>query len=436
MTDPYKGAKKEGGVGFVKGVGRGIFSVPFRVMGGAWAVPGYAMKGLYQEMIKSKGSGVQNYIIAARISQGYEESLSVSPQERADIVSKWKIVKVNMKKKKAPGGDAMDSLHSLVADKRKRRDERANRVNSHFNRPEARPSFPPATTQHSSYSGISEPASRSSSAALPTWKVQEQERMSRVTTAQSQQSQQSNTELEAQLIAEEEAERRELEAAIAASVAESSQGNAEEDQIMARAIRASVAELERAPATSNEEEEEEALKRAMQASIEEAGRSGATEEEQKLLEETLRKSLLDTSRRRQHGSDSEWDSSDTEDDADFQRIMAESKELAHLQKHYPQEYQTAAGSQESGTVAGAGGAAGANAEDEELRKVLEESERIEQERQANASKERSEDEIVMEFIKKQSLLEEEHRRRNLQGRGESSGTAGESSGAGSGSGGV
>lgn len=436
MTDPYKGAKKEGGVGFVKGVGRGIFSVPFRVMGGAWAVPGYAMKGLYQEMIKSKGSGVQNYIIAARISQGYEESLSVSPQERADIVSKWKIVKVNMKKKKAPGGDAMDSLHSLVADKRKRRDERANRVNSHFNRPEARPSFPPATTQHSSYSGISEPASRSSSAALPTWKVQEQERMSRVTTAQSQQSQQSNTELEAQLIAEEEAERRELEAAIAASVAENSQGNAEEDQIMARAIRASVAELERAPATSNEEEEEEALKRAMQASIEEAGRSGATEEEQKLLEETLRKSLLDTSRRRQHGSDSEWDSSDTEDDADFQRIMAESKELAHLQKHYPQEYQTAAGSQESGTVAGAGGAAGANAEDEELRKVLEESERIEQERQANASKERSEDEIVMEFIKKQSLLEEEHRRRNLQGRGESSGTAGESSGAGSGSGGV
>ena len=426
VTDPYKGAKKEGGVGFVKGVGRGIFSVPFRVMGGAWAVPGYAMKGLYQEMIKSKGNGVQNYIIAARISQGYDESLSVTPQERADIVSKWKIVKVNAKRKKNPGGETIDSLHSLVADKRKRKEDRWNRVNSHFNKPEARPSFPPSLSQHTSYSEAStEPVSRTNSNALPAWKVQEQQRISRITTANSQQSQQSNTELEAQLIAEEEAERRELEAAIAASVAENSHGNAEEDQLMARAVRASVAELERAPANSTEQDEEEALKRAMQVSLQEAGRSGATEEEQKLLEETLRKSLLDTSRHHQHGSDSEWDSSDTEDDADFQRIMAESKELAHLQQHYPQDYQNAAGVQESG-VAGASGAVDTTAEDEELRKVLEESERAEKERQANASKEKTEDEIVMEYIKKQSLLEEEHRQRRLQGRD----TAGESSGAG------
>ena len=194
---------------------------------------------------------------------------------------------------------------------------------------------------------------------------------------------------------------------------------------MARAVRASVAELERAPANSTEQDEEEALKRAMQVSLQEAGRSGATEEEQKLLEETLRKSLLDTSRHHQHGSDSEWDSSDTEDDADFQRIMAESKELAHLQQHYPQDYQNAAGVQESG-VAGASGAVDTTAEDEELRKVLEESERAEKERQANASKEKTEDEIVMEYIKKQSLLEEEHRQRRLQGRD----TAGESSDAG------
>jgi hypothetical protein len=428
VTDPYKGAKKEGGVGFVKGVGRGIMSVPFRVMGGAWAVPGYAMKGLYQEMIKSKGTGVQNYIIAARISQGYDESIEVTPQERADIVSKWKIVKVNMKKKKNPGGDTMDSLHTLVADKRKRKEDRWNRVNSHFNKPEARPSFPPAMSQHTSYSEASVPASRTNSNTVPAWKQQE---MSRVTTAQSQQSQQTNTELEAQLIAEEEAERRELEAAIAASVAENSHGNAEEDQVVARAIRASVAELERAPAGASEEDEEAMLKRAMQASMEEAGRNGATEEEQKLLEETLRKSILDTSRRRQHGSDSEWDSSDTEDDADFQRIIAESKELAHLQQHYSQEYQSASGAQDSGTVGATGGSADATAEDEELRKVLEESERVEKERQANASKEKSEDEIVMEYIKKQSLLEEEHRQRRLQGRD----TAGESSGAAAGPGG-
>ncbi|KAF1923701.1 glycosyltransferase family 1 protein [Didymella exigua CBS 183.55] len=431
VTDPYKGAKKEGGVGFVKGVGRGIFSVPFRVMGGAWAVPGYAMKGLYQEMIKSKGSGVQNYIIAARMSQGYDESIEVSPRERADIVSRWKIVKVNMKKKKKnPGGDTMDSLQSLVADKRKRKEHRWNRVDSQFQKPEARQSVPPTMSQHTSYSEVSEPASRTSSNTLPAWKQQEQERMSRVSTTQSQQSQQTNSQLDAQLIAEEEAERRELEAAIAASVAENSHGNAEEDQVLARAIRASVAELERAPAGASEEDGEEMFKRAMHASMEEAGRTGATEEEQNLLEETLRKSLLDTSRHRQHGSDSEWDSSDTENDADFQRIIAESKELAHLQDHYPQDYQGAAGAQESGTVPAAGDSADAGAEDEELMKALEESERAEKQRRENASKEKSEDEIVMEYIKKQSLMEEEHRQRRLQGRD----AAGESSGAGAGSG--
>lgn len=382
------------------------------------------MKGLYQEMIKSKGSGVQNYIIAARIAQGYDESITVSAQERAAIVSKWKIVKVNMKKKKNPG-DKMDSLHSLVADKRKRKEDRQNRVNSHLSRPETRSSISPALTQHSSYSGVDGSTSRSNSNAIPAWKLQEQERMSRVTTAQSYQSQQTNEELEAQLIAEEEAERRELEAAIAASVAENSHGNTEEDELMARTIRASIAELEQAPANASAQDEEKALNRAMQASIDEAGRSGVTEDEQKLLEETLRKSLQDTSRHRQHGSDSEWDSSDTEDNADFQRILAESKELAHLQQQYPQDYQNATVQQESGIADAVVGAPDANVEDEELRKVLAESERAEQERQANASKEKSEDEIVMEYIKKQSLLEEEHRQRRLQGRD----TTGESSGA-------
>ena len=253
--------------------------------------------------------------------------------------------------------------------------------------------------------------------------------MSRVTTAQSQQSQHAGVDLEAQLIAEEEAERRELEAAIAASIAENSRGNVEEDQLVARAIRASVAELERAPADANEQDSEEALRRALQASIEEASRSGATEEEQKLLEETLRKSLLDTSHHRQHGSDSEWNSSDTEDDADFQRIMAESKELAHLQQRYPQHHQDATSTQESGTVGAAhvtGGSVDTSAEDEEFRRVLEESENVERERQANSTKEKSEDEIVMEYIKKQSIIEEEQRQRRLQGRD----TAGESSGTG------
>jgi hypothetical protein len=433
VTDPYKGAKKEGAAGFVKGVGQGIFSVPFRVMGGAWAVPGYAMKGIYQEMVKNKGKTVQNYIIAARIAQGYDEANGLSAREREDIISRWKYVKVGIKKKKNVGEEQMDSLHSLVKDKRKRRQERWERVNSHFKKPEAQPSFPPATNQHSGYAeppAIS--VSRSSTATdsgprtippgqQPAWRQQHAATFPRESNAPTQES---NVDLEAQLIAEEEAERRELEAAIVASIHQNSTGDLEEDKLVANAIRASIAELDRTPETASIEEEEQALKRAIQASINEAGRNGSSAEEQRILEETIRQSLLDTSRRRQHGSDSEWNSSsDTEQDEDFQRIVAESKEVAHLHAKYPQEYTQHSGTQESGIMTSIADATGpehptatVTDEDEEMKKVLEMSEKAHQESMAKLEKQKNEEDIVMEYVRKQSLLEEEHRRRVDGGR--------------------
>jgi hypothetical protein len=440
-----KGAKKEGAAGFIKGVGQGIFSVPFRVMGGVWAVPGYAMKGIYQEMVKNKGKTVQNYIIAARIAQGYDEANGLSAREREDIVNRWKYVKVGIKKKKNVGEDQMDSLHALVKDKRKRRQERWERVNSHFKRPEAQPSFPPATNQHSSYSeppAIS--VSRSSTTdsgprtippgEQPAWRQQHAATFPRQSNAPTQES---NVDLEAQLIAEEEAERRELEAAIVASIHQNSTGDLEEDKLVANAIRASIAELDRTPETASIEEEEQALKRAIQASIDEAGRNGSTAEEQRILEETIRQSLLDTSRRRQHGTDSEWNSSsDTEQDEEFQRIVAESKEVAHLHEKYPQEYSAHSGQQESGIMASIADATGPEhhtttaaaavdeGEDEELKKALEMSEKVHKESMEKLEKQKNEEDIVMEYVRKQSLLEEDHRRRVQEGRD----TAGEGSG--------
>ena len=443
VTDPYKGAKKEGAAGFVKGVGQGIFSVPFRVAAGAWAVPGYAMKGLYQEMIKSKGKTVQNYIIAARIAQGYDEANSLSKRERDDIVSRWKYVKVGIKKKKNVGADQMDSLHTLVLDKRKKRQERWARVNHQFKRPEAQASFPPAMSEHSGYQ--EPPLTQSTSyqsnvtnsgprtlpeGQQPAWRQRPVATFPRTTSAQTTQSQQNA--LEAELIAEEEAERRELEAAIAASISHNSHGDEIEDKLVANAIRTSIAELDRTPENAGAAEEEQALQRALTASLEEASRQGRTEQEQKQLEDTIRQSLLDTSLRRQHGDDSEWDSSDTEDDQEFQRIVAESKELAHMHEQQLEKYQTASGAQESGIMGAIADATGANGpthpadDDEELNKALALSEKVHQESMEKLEKQKTEEDIVMEYVRKQSLLEEEHRQRVRQGRetgGEGSGGA-------------
>lgn len=398
------------------------------------------MKGIYQEMIKSKGKTVQNYIIAARIAQGYDEANGLSTRERDAIVSQWKYVKVSIKKKKNIGEEQMDSLHSLVQDKRKRREERWMRVNSHFKKPEAQPSFPPATSEHSGYQEppLTHSVSHSSAASAPkprtippgqqpAWRQQHAATFPRPTSAQTQESQ---VALEAQLIAEEEAERRELEAAIAASIAHNSHGDPNEDKLVANAIRASIAELDRTPETASAEEEEQALKRAMQASLDEAGRNGSSAEEQKVLEETIRQSLLDTSRRRQHGSDSEWISDDdTEDDEEFQRIVAESKELAHLHEQHPEDYQAASGAQEAGIMRDIADATGINGthsadDDEELKKALELSEKVHQESMQKLEAQKTEEDIVMEYVRKQSLLEEEHRQNVMHGRD----TVGEGSG--------
>lgn len=410
MTDPIKGAKKEGGVGFVKGMGRGIFGVPLRVMGGVFAVPGYAMKGLYQEALKNKGANVQNYIIAARMSQGNDEAQKLSKHEKDDMVSKWKIVKLNVKKKKNFGEDQINTL------------KKGPKLNPKFKLPASRPSFS-SSTQGGSSADVQN-RSPSTDAQLPPYQAHSFPRPPTTPGTPSQPAPVLNQAPPAPPAptAAEEAERRELEAAIRASVSETSRGNPAEDEMIAQAIRASITELARP--VSHDEDDEETLQRALKASIEEAGKHGATEEEKRMLEETLKNSLLEKGGK---GADSEneWDDSDTEDDEEYQRILAESKELAHLHAEFPSDYAGQVVGGEQGQVQGQGQGGGVKElGDEELRKAIEESERAERERVEGNRKQKSEEEIVLEYVMKQSLVEEEHRRRLDAGRDVGGGSSG------------
>jgi hypothetical protein len=445
-------------------------------MGGAFSVPAYAMKGLYQEMQKEKGNAVTNYIIAARVSQGYEEASTISPDERADIVSRWKCIRLNVKKKKNPGEESYEALHNIMSERRKKKRARFGR-----SKRDEFAAIASSNVDHRSQSTTSlvpeapiETASREPGAPL-SHPLQHANTYPQPLPPHSQ--------LDSQLgqtAVEEKAQLRQMEDAIAGSVTETSRGDAREDELISRAIRASMIELQREPEPG--EDEEEMLRRAMNASLEEAQRAGVSEEEQKMLEETLQQSLLVNSSHRRHqgdhGSDSEWDSSDYEDDDDYQRIIAESKELAHLQQtsSRAEYYNTVSGAtdfvdaggeeealrkaieeskaagasqteaeeeairkaiEESEKVAATPQPAHGEEEDEEeaIRKVIEESERAEKERMAALEKQKTEEDIVMEYVKKQSLAEEQHRRRWEVGRdthGESSGAGGGGSGTGAG----
>jgi len=444
VMDPYRGAKKEGGAGFLKGVGTGIAGLPLRVMGGAFSVPGYAMKGLYQEILKGQGANIQHYIIAARIAQGNEEATMLPAAERAEMVRKWKAIRSNMTRKKNPGEEQLETLQKVMKEhKAKKRDKWQKRFDSiQKYRNEGRPTFAPSIDRQPSYSDPTEDGGGGQDARRPSGTPSsisslyqtQSSGSSHPTRNQSQVSIPPSHQQPAELAAlrspvELESNPVSRTQSTSNNTANTAEDIDDEDELFDRAIRASIAELQSHDPdpnnTLNDDEEDEALlQRAIQASLEEASKSGATEEEQRMLEETIRNSIAETRRRR--SSDSEWDSdSDTEDDEDYRRIIAESERVALLQQQ---------GKGDLGLSEGAGDGAEElqrvveesermererkEEEERELRRLLEESERVEVERRKEEEERRREEEIVMEYVKRQSLVEEEHRRRMVQGREE------------------
>ena len=54
-----------------------------------WGIPGYTFKGIYRELQKRLGTNVQNYILAARTAQGFKDWQVSSEKERQEVISRW-----------------------------------------------------------------------------------------------------------------------------------------------------------------------------------------------------------------------------------------------------------------------------------------------------------------------------------------------------------
>lgn len=160
------------------------------------------------------------------------------------------------------------------------------------------------------------------------------------------------------VLAEEETN-LEFEQAIHDSVAATSRGNPEEDAMIERAIRASVRELQRSQ--GSQLTSQEALDRAIQASIAEANRGRSAREEHP----------------------SQISDEDAEHQALLEKAIQESLAL-HQSK--------------SEAVDGVPGD-----DEEELKLAIQKS-------KEELSRAKTEEEIVLEYVKKQSLAEEEHRK--------------------------
>src|SRR5436190_54450 len=62
------------------------------LVSGVFALTGYTLNGVYKEIQKLFGASVENYIMASRSTQGYEEWKIASLEERADVIRRWHIL--------------------------------------------------------------------------------------------------------------------------------------------------------------------------------------------------------------------------------------------------------------------------------------------------------------------------------------------------------
>ena len=480
VTQPIQGAKKEGAAGFLKGVGKGFGGIVFKPGAAFFGIPGYMMKGIYQELQAINGSSILNYIIAARTAQGYADWHNSHPQERADIVERWSSLQGEIKKKKNPD----EALYAWASEQQRKRvawqSEQKQKIKDQLKSPSFRNMLRRDKSDVGGQDASSSSAGDSQSIRSVAGSLSTAD--SRMTPASTQSSEQhSSAEARPQTNASTEDD-AELDEAIRQSVAASSAGNTEEDAIVERALQASIRELRsQAPPQYHEvaggqadDEESEAIRDAMAASIIEAERhSSRTHHEDTSeadMEAAIKASLeherkdkarqFNASESQTHASSAGGDQGGDWNDEDLtsairiskhpamrsvfdvnasaqaagdEHILKETKERGEsghkgaVTKDEEMEHeleQIRQAELQSGT--GDGGASdgkGTEDEDEEMAKALRESLAAHKDEQGRIDEEK----VVLEYIKRQSKMEEEHRRAVLE-RGGATGNKGKDKG--------
>ena len=368
VTQPWKGAQKEGTSGFFKGIGKGV--------GGFVAKPGAAlvgilshpMKGLHKEVQKLFGGNVQNYIIASRAAQGYEEWLQSSDAEKQDVIVRWNLIQKYLKKSRDPDEMLRDVLE---AQRKTNMEDREASQNGGRN----------ASSAQSAKSGDA-PTDDNESAMLAMSSSQSSLRLADTDSAES---------LEA----------AEINETILLPVQETSREDVDEVADVFRAIQQNVSQLQRQRQEAADHHAAQENSRKATAASEAQAQQPASDalEYEKQLKQVMAQSLRE---QRQRGSDREceWEGGlRNEEDVEFEPSRDQLRKVA----------------EEAAVVAGGshtvqrpssydpGHLEGTTQSEFQAQHQGQQGEKTTQEMM--------EEEIVMEYVKKQSLLEMHHRKK-------------------------
>ncbi|KAF2621325.1 glycosyltransferase family 1 protein [Macroventuria anomochaeta] len=375
VTQPWRGAQKDGTSGFLKGIGKGLGGFTTKPLAGLMGILGHTMKGVHKEVQKLYGSNVQNYIVASRVAQGYEEWLQSSDAEKQDVLDRWKLIQEYLKKKHSPDEMMQDMLEA------QRRKHMMDKEVRH---------------------GCERTAGAAESADSADAPAQDRDTKLAMSSVQSPLRPLNRA-------AEEVFGATGMNANTRSSEQETSRGNTEAEADVQRAIQDSVSQLQgQQLEAANDYQDQESLRQAMASSEVEAQRheSELLAYEQQ-LNQAIERSLME------HGwraSDSEWVSDMVHDEAEAEQVervrrapekMAEkAAAMAHGSYHMPQPP-----SYDQGHLAGT---------TQSVFKAQQQGQQGEK-----TTQEKTEEDIVMEYVRKQSLLEAHHRNK---GKGRSTAT--------------
>ncbi|KAI0521527.1 hypothetical protein F5B22DRAFT_541235 [Xylaria bambusicola] len=401
VTQPLKGAEKEGGAGLIKGFGKGIGGLVLKSGAAIWGIPAYTMAGVHAEIRTWFAESAQNYIIASRISQGNEAFKDSSPEERDDTEVRWLCLRDEMKgfyafkqKKKGKSRDSSPSAPSAASASASTEDLGEK----------------PRTRWLQGRSGSSIEERQVLRERKNAWKKAQAEGPFVEEDLRSMSGRDSPPELG-----------DEFEAAIQAAVQETSKGDAAEDAQVEKAIRSSVQIMKRrsmrkSPSTDASRQRSGFIPDIKRPDGEHTflpdDLENITDEEyQALIEEAIKLSIGENQQQAIRMYDAEEDDeTPAYDDVEYQRAIAASQAEHEIRKQHEREgaefdedaiRQAIEASQAEQKVPQQLSAD----DDEELKRALEESEKAHQQEVARMNSLKSEEDIVMEYVKKQSLAE-------------------------------
>ncbi|KAJ4163760.1 hypothetical protein LMH87_005468 [Akanthomyces muscarius] len=403
VMQPLHGAEKDGAVGLVKGFGKGIGGLILKPAAGIFGLPGYAMQGVHAEFGKHMSRSIHNYIISSRVKQGELAMTQSSEGEREDILRRWNTVKFDLssfydlKRKKGGTEGPFPPPPPLPTDDNS---DTVSIMDKGFSKP--RTGW--LQTRH-----LSSAQRKRMQDEKETWKRGYVEALVPVTPPATAAAAKATNKSQ---------EEDEVERAIQASVRETSHGNPEEDAEIETAIRESLRVMRQSGALPATGWIDEKNTRNADPSIFEDDEFKITDEEyQDLIQSAMRQSLAE-----EYGypaeelgvpgpsSSSSFTGASasrpviTEEPAPIDDLYGAHDDAPSYQRDTPAQ-ESSASQQEPVELPARDPT---DEEEYQLQRAIAASK---QEMQRKES-ERNEEDIVLEYIKKQSLAEEEFRKRS------------------------